>query len=94
VAETDTTFEAAALQYIAAGLAGHTFKESVLTRTVTLFGLVGALWHWYSLYAQMPERQVKLTIFNPLILAIFPPFSNCNPQVYRLDYPMWITQPQ
>lgn len=54
VGKTVSALGAATLQDITSSFAGHTLEESVLARAMTLFGLIGALWHWYSLYAQMP----------------------------------------
>jgi hypothetical protein len=45
VSEADAAFKAAALQDVAAGFGSHALEETVLTGTVTLFGLKSSLWH-------------------------------------------------
>lgn len=43
--QASAAFSATALQDITASFASHTLEETVLTRTLTLFGLVSALGH-------------------------------------------------
>jgi hypothetical protein len=50
VAQTSAALIAAALQNITSSFAGHTLEKAVLARTMTLFRLIGTLWHYYSLF--------------------------------------------
>ena len=94
VCQAGAALGTAAHQDVTSSFAGHALEEAVFTRAVALFWLVCALWHRLSLYAHPGKKWVKLTMFDPLILAIFPLFRKRNPQLYRLKAYLWKTLPQ
>lgn len=94
VCQAGAALGTAAHQDVTSSFAGHALEEAVFTRAVALFWLVCALWHRLSLYAHPGKKWVKLTMFDPLILAIFPLFRKRNPQLYRLKACLWKTLPQ
>jgi hypothetical protein len=79
------------MQYVLASFSSHAFHKTMLVRAMTFLGLVGLLRHVYiTLLTELPWRQAEyrklsviLTIFNPLILASFPPSGKCCPQISR-----------